>query len=170
MATTIQYPPAFNTTFDRLIGHEAGYVNDPNDPGGETNWGISKRSYPELDIRNLTREDAKAIYYRDFWRKLGAATLPDSVVYQLFDFAVNSGIETAIRYLQRAIRVADDGHWGPHSAAVAAETYENDMLLLLNAERLDFMTRLKNWPQHGRGWSRRIAGNLRYAASDNIDS
>lgn len=156
----------FDAAFDRLIGHEGGYVNDPKDPGGETNWGISKRSYPHLNIRALTRDDARAIYRRDFWDRIHAERLPFSVAFQLCDFAVNSGIETAVRYLQRALGVADDGAWGPTSQAAADRTSETDMLMLLNAERLDFMTRLKNWPDHGRGWARRIAGNLRHGAAD----
>ena len=156
----------FDTMFDRLIGHEGGYSNDPKDPGGETNWGISKRSYPNVDIKKLTREGAKAIYLRDFWNRISADSLNDGVAYQLFDFAVNSGIETAVRYFQRVVGVADDGHWGPVSAKAAAAMSESDQIMRLNAERLDFMTRLKNWPDHGRGWARRIAGNLRYGAED----
>jgi len=156
----------FDVACDRLLGHEGGYVNDPNDPGGETNWGISKRSYPDVDIKALTRAGAKDIYRRDFWDRLKADTLHDGVAFQLFDFAVNSGIETAVRYLQRAVGVADDGHWGPASAAAAAATSETDTIMKLAAERLDFMTRLKNWPAHGKGWARRIAANLRYGAED----
>lgn len=156
----------FDVVFDRVIGHEGGYVNDPNDPGGETNWGISKRSYPNVDIKALTRDGAKAIYKRDFWDRLQADTLYDGVAFQLFDFAVNSGIETAVRYLQRACGVADDGHWGPESAKAAAGLTEADIIMRLAAERLDFMTRLKNWPHAGKGWARRIAGNLRYGAID----
>jgi len=156
----------FDTLFDRLISHEGGYSNDSRDPGGETNWGISKRSYPHVNIKTLTREDAKTIYRRDFWDRLKADTLYDGVAYQLFDFAVNSGIETAVRYLQRVVGVADDGHWGPASAAAAAAMSESDMIMGLCAERLDFMTRLKNWPIHGKGWARRIAGNLRFGVQD----
>lgn len=156
----------FDDAFDRLIGHEGSYINDPNDPGGETNWGISKRSYPRVDIHALTREGAKAIYQRDFWGRIHADELHDGVAFQVFDFAVNSGIETAVRYLQRAIGVADDGHWGPVSRAAAAAATETDTLLLLNSERLDFMTRLSNWPQAGKGWARRIAQNLQYGAMD----
>ena len=156
----------FEAVFDRVMGHEGGYANDPNDPGGETNWGISRRSYPDLNIKSLTREEAKEIYRRDFYSHISADRLPDGVVFQLFDFAVNSGIETAVRYLQRALGVADDGHWGPVSQAAADGTSEPDMILHLNAERLMFMTRLKNWPHAGRAWARRIAQNLRYGAID----
>jgi len=156
----------FDGVFDRLIGHEGGYVNNPNDPGGETNWGISKRAYPNIDVKALTRDGAKVIYRRDFWDRLKADGFHDGVAYQLFDFAVNSGIETAVRYLQRAVGVADDGHWGPASAAAATALSESDTIMRLNAERLDFMTKLKNWPDASRGWVRRIAGNLRYGAED----
>lgn len=158
----------FQTAFDRLIGHEGGYSNrDPkDDPGGETNWGISKRSYPHLNIKALTREDAKAIYLRDFWQRIHADQLYGSVAYQTFDFAVNSGIETAIRKLQAALGVADDGHWGPITAAAAKNMSETDQLLRLNAERLDFMRRLSNWRANASGWAGRIAQNLRYAATD----
>jgi lysozyme family protein len=156
----------FPEVFDRVIGHEGGYVNDPNDPGGETQWGISKRSYPHLNIRMLTRAEAMGIYDRDFWQPLHGDRLHDGVAFQLFDFAVNSGMDTAVRYLQRAIGVADDGVWGPDSQAAHDALSEAEIILRLTAERLDFMTRLKNWPHHGKGWTRRMAANLRYGARD----
>lgn len=154
----------FDGAFDRLMGHEGGYTTGIDDPGGETKWGISKRTYPTLDIKNLSRDDAKAIYLRDFWTPLDG--LPESVTFQLFDFAVNSGIQTAIRKLQSAIGVADDGHFGPTSKAKAATFTETDLIMRLLAERLDFMTKLSNWDHNSRGWARRIAQNLRYGATD----
>ena len=156
----------FNTVFERCMGHEGGYVNNPRDPGGETKWGISKRSYPHLDIKSLTREDAYLIYKRDFWEKIHHTYLPDGVAYQLFDFAINSGINTAIRYLQRALKVADDGYFGPTSKSALEYVSESDLIMRLCAERLEFMTKLNNWPDAGRGWARRIAQNLRYGAED----
>lgn len=156
----------FELTFDRLMGHEGGYVNDPLDPGGETNWGISKRSYPNEDIKGMTRERAKVLFKRDFWDAVGADRLPPSVAFQLADFAYNSGPTTAIRAFQRALGVADDGHFGAASAAALARTPESDQVMRLNAERLFFMTGLKNWPVAGKGWARRIAQNLRYGAID----
>jgi len=157
----------FDECFDRLLGHEGGYVNNPNDPGGETNWGISKRSYPSVDILNLSRDDAKAIYRGDFYDRINVTGLPDSVLFQLFDFAVNSGCETAVRYFQRAIGVADDGIFGKISIEAASRVSEADMLLGINAERLEFMTKLSAWKTFNKGWARRIAGNLRFAIQDN---
>ena len=154
----------FDYSFARLINSEGGYVNDPADPGGETKFGISKRSYPNVDIATLTLEQAKAIYMRDFWAPLGDAD--GAVKFQVFDFAVNSGIQTAIRKLQSAIGVADDGHWGAVSAAKLATMNRPSVLMLFAAERLDFMRRLSTWPQFGNGWAGRIANDLRYAAKD----
>lgn len=156
----------FDNAFDRLMGHEGGYVNDPKDPGGETKYGISKRSYPNEDIAGLTRDRAKVLFKRDFWDRINADQLPDGVAFQLADFAYNSGAETAVRYLQRACGVADDGHWGPVSQDAVEERSESDLILLLNAERLEMLTKLKGWADFGRGWARRIAANLRYGAED----
>src|ERR1035437_1405926 len=129
----------FQKYFDRLMGYEGGYINDHNDPGGETKWGISKRSYPNLIIKALTREDAFNIYKRDFWDNIKADNLPDNVSFQLFDFAVNSGIDTAIRCFQRALGVANDGHFGPVSQAAAAKMTEPQMNNRINADKIDFM-------------------------------
>lgn len=156
----------FLKLIERVLGHEAGYVNDPDDPGGETKWGISKRSYPHINIAELSRDDAIAIYYRDFWLKIMGDRFQDGIAYQLLDSAVNSGIIQSIRFLQRAIGVADDGVFGPHSQRVLQATSESDFIMLFISERLDFMTRLRNWPNHGKGWARRIALNLRYGAED----
>ncbi len=156
----------FEVAFDRLIGHEGGYNNSPEDPGGETNWGISKRSYPHINIKALTRDGAKDIYRRDFWNRIHADDMPDGVAFQALDFAVNSGIETAIRKLQAAVGVADDGHWGPATMAAIGAMSESDIIMRLVAERLDFWTRLSTWATFGRGWARRAAANLRYGAED----
>ncbi len=155
----------FDTAFDRLIGNEGGYVNNPNDPGGETNWGIAKRSYPNIDIANLTKEQAKAIYLRDFWTPLGDAH--PAIKFQAFDFAVNSGIQTAIRKLQAAIGVADDGHWGPVSAAKLASMDVSDVIMRYVAQRLRFWASLSTWSEFGKGWAMRAAKQLEYGSEDN---
>lgn len=157
----------FDKFIDRVLSVEAGYVNDPADPGGETKWGISKRSYPQLNIAILTRDDAIFIYKRDFWEPIHADDLPRPVAFQMLDSAVNSGIGQSVRFLQRAVGVADDGHFGPVSLAALKTADANDVLFLFNAERIEFMTKLRNWPEHGKGWMRRIAANLRYCAEDN---
>lgn len=155
----------FDLAFDRLLGHEGGLVDDPHDPGGLTQWGISQRSYPGVDIRKLTRDGAKAIYLRDFWNPLDGAH--PAIRFQVFDFAVNGGLSTGLRKLQSAVGVADDGHWGPVSAQAMASMDVNDVLLRFNAARLHFYTSLSKWPLYGKGWTSRVAGNLNYASEDN---
>lgn len=156
----------FKIFIERILGHEGGYVDDPTDPGGETKWGISKRSYPNIDIKNLARDHAIAIYYADFWLPLKADRLHDGTAFQLLDSAVNSGIVQSIRFLQRALGVADDGIFGPVSLRASENMDEHDQIMRFLAERIEFMTKLKNWPNHGKGWMRRIAENLRYGAVD----
>lgn len=156
----------FDTAFDRTLGNEGGYINNPSDPGGETNWGISKRAYPNVNIKELTKEAAKKIYFEDFWDPLMQEGGLEPVMYQMFDFAVNSGIQTAIRTLQRAIGVADDGYWGPVSRNRAKGMTGIDLAVRLNAERLDYMTRLSDWHTFSVGWARRIVSDLRYAVQD----
>ena len=157
---------SFEKSINRLLGHEGGYINNPDDPGGETNWGISKRSYPHLTIKDLTREQAIALYHRDFWMVVHGDDLPDGISYQLLDYAVNSGCSTALRALQRAVGVADDGHIGPVTLLAINSTQPHDLVMNLLAERLNFMTKLSNWPNASRGWARRIAKNLQYGAED----
>lgn len=156
----------FEQSFDRLMGHEGGYSNDLKDPGGETNWGISKRSYPHLDIKNLTRNQAKAVYLTDFWCRGKMDEFDPAISFQAFDAAVNHGIGTAIRFVQRAAGVADDGHIGPVTIAAIKSKSVTDMLVLFIAERIEFWTRLSTWDTFGKGWARRAAQNLRYAAQD----
>lgn len=165
----------FDTAFDRLMGNEGGYTNNPKDPGGETNWGIT---WPVLrqaigegivpagtTISSLTKDQAKTIYSAYFWAPLGDAD--PAIKFQVFDFAVNSGIQTAIRKLQAAIEVADDGHWGPMSAAKLAECDKNDVLMRFMAQRLRFWPKCSAWPSMGAGWVNRAAKQLEYASEDN---
>lgn len=152
---------SFDKAFDALISHEGGYVFDPRDPGGETKYGISKRSYPSVDIRALTLADAKALYKRDFWDRAQCDKLPADLAFDVFDAAVNSGIGQAIRWLQRSVNVADDGVVGPLTLAQIQRFDDTSALRArFSGHRLEFMTRLSTWDHFGRGWARRIATNL----------
>ena len=163
---TANYSLAFQIAINRVLAIEGGLVENPADPGGLTNWGISQRNYPTVNVRYLAREQAVEIYHQDVWTKVGADAMPGAIAYQLLDFAVNSGGDTAIRKLQTAVGVADDGHWGPVSAKAAAMVSVHDLVMRYLAERLDFLRKLKNWPTFGAGWAGRVAQDLRYAAAD----
>jgi lysozyme family protein len=167
----------FDQAFDRLIGHEGGYSDDQRDLGnwtggkvgvGElkgTKYGIAAHSYPYLDIKNLTLEQAKEIYQRDFWDIIGEAH--PSIKFQLFDAAVNHGHGNAIRFLQRAVKVADDGAWGRFSQAALDKMDHNDVLMRFVAYRLRFWASLQIFDVYGRGWTNRGGDNLLFAADDN---
>lgn len=134
----------FKKAFAELIGIEGGYVNDPTDRGGETKFGISKRSYPNIDIKNLTLEQAQDIYYRDFWRELGLdAIMEYPVALELFDTAVNMGQGVAARFLQKALNLMNrnqrnfpdlkvDGVIGPKTIAAYQKVDDSTLLKVLN--------------------------------------
>lgn len=161
----------FQQIFDRLIGHEGGYVNDLQDPGGETNWGVTKRTAQANgytgNMKTMTRQQAYEIYRRAFWLRYNCEQMPDAVAYQFFDAAVNHGFGNASRMLQRAVGVLDDGIIGKYSLEAINRNPISDTLMVLNGERLNFYTRLKNFERFGKGWVNRVAQNLRYGAQDN---
>lgn len=90
--------------FDRILNHilefEGGYVNDPDDPGGETKYGISKRSFPKEDIKNLTVDRAKELYRTLYWTPINGDELPDKMDLCVMNAAVNSGVGTALKFLK----------------------------------------------------------------------
>lgn len=150
----------FDEAFDKLLKHEGGYIDHRNDPGGETKFGISKRSYPHLDIAALTVDDAKLIYLRDFWNVAGCTAVPETIRFDLFDTAVNSGVGRAVRLLQRAAGAAEDGQLGPKTLQAISSMHPARLTARFNGARLAFMCSLPNWHAFGRGWSMRIADNL----------
>lgn len=175
--------PADSITFDeafrRLIGHEGGYTIDKRDPGNwtggvvgkgglnGTKFGIAANTYPNLDIKNLTLTQAKEIYKKDWWDKLGGHGLHSAITFQLWDFSINAGKKRAIIELQQVAGVTADGVIGPKTIEAVNALDLNDVLLSLTAERLKFYTSLKTWPTWGKGWVNRVADNLKYAAQDN---
>jgi len=150
----------FDECFTRLLGNEGGYVNNPADPGGETNWGITKRSYPALDIKNLTQDDAKAIYKRDFWDRCRCEDLSPQLAFALFDCAVNSGNGQAVKLLQKCVGVEEDGVMGPATIRAVEAGYSNTITAQFLGHRLQFMTNLRPWDTFSKGWARRIAEQL----------
>lgn len=160
----------FDTAFDRILSHEGGYSNHPDDPGGETMWGVTiavaRANGYTGPMRSMPRETAKAIYRSQYWDKVQADRMPFPVAFQVFDAAVNHGAAQAAKLLQRAAGVADDGIIGPKTLAAVASRNAAVILLLFNAEREQFYTDLKTWPSFGKGWSRRVVKNMRYAAGD----
>ena len=109
----------FNEIIVVVLGHEGGYVNDPTDLGGETKYGIAKRWYPSVDIKNLTIEQAKKIYHQDYWNPAKCNEVPPKLRHIYFDMCVNFGRGGAVKVLQRAAnaknreKIEVDGGIGP---------------------------------------------------------
>lgn len=148
-------------SFDRAIkfvlDREGGLVNDPNDPGGITKYGISKRAYPSLDIASLTREDAIAIYRRDYWSACKCDQLPPAVACVVFDAAVNQGTHAATIALQNALGIKADGVIGQQTLAQAKALDGKELVGELIARRMVAYGSIANFSRYGLGWSRRLA-------------
>lgn len=147
-------------TFDRcakfVLDHEGGLVNDPNDPGGRTKYGISQRAYPRLDIESLTQGEAVEIYRHDYWHRIHGEELPPPVALVLFDTAVNSGPARAIKFLQEALGLIVDGVYGRQTAMGVASMAADRLATEILIRRQVFLARLMNFSAYGHGWTRRI--------------
>lgn len=153
----------FDTAVKIILKHEGGYVNHPSDPGGETNFGISKRAYPDVDIANLTEEGAAEIYRRDYWDRIKGDDLPYPIALCVFDTAVNSGVSRAARWLQETCNAKADGIIGPNTVKNVNNAWEKHHSYVLSTymeKRLDFLKKLSTWSVFGRGWERRVNETL----------
>jgi lysozyme family protein len=158
----------FDQAFDILVDpqHEGGYVNDPHDPGGETKYGISKRSYPMEDIAGMTLVRAKAIYARDFWGPAGCDSVPDLLKYELFDFAVNTSAPghpaTAIKVLQLAAGSDVDGVLGPITLMRVQGMEPGRLFRRFIGYVIQYYTHIlpERRDRYLAGWMNRVADNL----------
>lgn len=169
----------FDVVFDRVFGHEGGYSDNPADPGNwtggkigvgkllGTKYGIAANTYPGINIKELTENQAKAIYYEDWWVALDMQRFCRPMQFQMFDAAFNHGMRNASKMFQRAVGSKDDGIIGPRTMKAAQAMDENDKLMRFLSYRLSFYADLGTFDTFGRGWTRRVAQNLLYAAEDN---
>ena len=152
------------TSFDEIIEitleHEGGYVHDPKDLGGETNFGIAGRFYPDVDIKNLTKEGAKEIYKKTYWDKNKVDKMPDNLKHIYFDMCVNQGKGRAVKIMQRAANAKGaglkvDGGMGPMTIA-AMEGLEIGRVRAYRVKYYaDLVTRKPDLEKFYFGWFRR---------------
>jgi lysozyme family protein len=157
----------FDQAFGIVVGVEGGYSIDPNDPGNwtggkvgvgmlkGTKFGISAASYPNVDIKNLTLNEAKQIYLEDFWQDSRCYLLMWPVSLCLFDGAVNQGPGTAHRLLQEAVKVSPDGIIGPVTIA-ACNKNPLETAAVFMALRARRYTQTSGWESNGKGWLSRL--------------
>jgi lysozyme family protein len=157
----------FDICLAKMLAHEGGFVNHPQDPGGMTNLGVTKRVWEEWvghevdekQMRALTPETVAPLYKRKYWDAVRADDLVAGVDYVVFDVAVNSGPGRAVKFLQSAVGVTADGGFGPATLAAVKKSEEDPTKLieLYCAKRLEFLQSLKTFETFGKGWSRRVA-------------
>ncbi|MGV3576176.1 MAG: glycoside hydrolase family 108 protein [Devosia sp.] len=165
----------FQRCLTAVLQHEGGYVDHPSDPGGATNMGITRKTLarwrkvspwtdlPKSSVVSLKRDEAALIYRANYWNPSKAGDMPAGIDLALFDFAVNSGPDRAVRTLQAALGVAADGEVGPVTLAALRAA---DLARLVNDvcdRRLAFLNGLSTFAVFGRGWTRRV-GDIRAAA------
>lgn len=121
----------FLRAVEMVIDVEGWYVNDSDDPGGPTKYGISQKDEPGVDIKSLTRAQARAIYMRDYWAPMGCASLPQGIGAALFDAGVNLGPATAIKILQGVLGVTVDGINGPITSRACNEFGDQEKLVAI---------------------------------------
>jgi lysozyme family protein len=154
----------FGACLPVILRAEGGFVNDPRDPGGATNMGITYRTLAEWrhepvsieDVRLLSEAEAGAIYEAHYWTPLRCDALPRGVDLMVFDFGVNAGVAQAARTLQRCLGLPPDGIVGPATIR-AAFTAPVELIGRLAEARLDYYRRLPTWPAFGKGWASRVA-------------
>jgi len=157
----------FEKCLEMLLVHEGGYVNNPADPGGETNLGVTKRVWQEWvghdvsekEMRNLTPTMVAPLYKRKYWDACHADDLISGLDYCVFDVSVNSGVGRAVKLLQQTVGATPDGGYGSITAALVKEAEKDPekVISLFSARRLEFLQSLKAFPVFGKGWSRRVA-------------
>lgn len=180
MGATPPAPPTrqrFDVGLNWLIRAEGGFVNDPNDPGGATNMGVSLRAVQlrdvdrdgaldfdldrdgdvdEWDIRLVTPAQAAEFYRADYWNAAGCTKVQAGLDVALFDSAVLQGPRTATALLQLALKVTPDGLMGPRTAAAARALPLAVALPRFQAERVVRMTAAPAWRHYSRGWVKRL--------------
>ena len=150
----------FNKCIRVILKNEGGYVNHPSDPGGETNFGIAKRFFPDEDIKNLTVERAKELYYLRYWKPMNLeGIISEEIVLHIFDFGINAGRGRAIKKAQKLCGIAADGICGPITIK-SINNYPYSFLEAYKEARREYYIRLAEMkPQLKvflKGWLNRV--------------
>ena len=157
----------FELCLQLVLKHEGGYVNDPDDPGGETNLGVTKKTYTNAggkkEMKDLTIEDVMPIYKKYYWDRVRADSLPRGLDLSVFDFAVNAGAHRAIVKLQQCVDAEPDGIMGPKTIKAINACDLTRVLIEYTIARQQHYESLGIFNKYGKGWTRRNIMTLGYA-------
>ena len=152
----------FQKCLDLVLKSEGGWVNNPADPGGETNLGVTKKVWEEWvghevkTMKGLTPADVAPMYQAKYWMACYAPQLPIGVDYCLFDAAVNMGPGRAVKLLQEAIQCMPDGTIGPRTMQLLDQKKPEDIVDAFSQRKINFYEGLKTFPVFGKGWLKRV--------------
>ena len=160
-------------SFKLMLKSEGGYVNNPADPGGMTNLGVTKatwenwvgRESDEAEMRELTPEKVEPLYKKKYWDAVRGDELPMGLDYLMFDFAVNAGAGRAIKTLQTAIGVTPDGGFGSMTMAAVQAVDPVELIERFSQAKEDFYRSLTTFATFGKGWLNRVADVKQHATS-----
>ena len=155
----------FDKSLFHVLKHEGGYVNNPKDPGGPTNKGVTLKTFryaygeerTEEELKNISDAQVKSLYHVAYWMPCGCQLLPDGVDYMMFDGAVNSGVSQSIKWLQSTIEARVDGKMGPLTLAAVSKSSPEYLINYTLTTRLNMLKSLRTWDTFGKGWERRIS-------------
>lgn len=155
----------FTRCVDLIFRHEGGFVDDPADPGGATNMGITIGTLAAVrgtpvsreDAENLTRDEARQIYRAHYWNALGCDSLPPGIDLVVFDFGVNAGVSRSAKLLQKLVHVEADGEVGPITVGAARAIDPVHIVNAFSDARMDHYRSLSTWERFRNGWTRRTA-------------
>lgn len=146
----------FETAVNHILRYEGVDSDDPLDSGGRTRFGIAQASHPDIDVPNITIDEAKDIYRKEYWVKARCDAMPEMLQLPVFDCAVNCGVTNTFKMLQRALGVVDDGKIGPVTLKALAKCIPSELWIRFMAERALHYSRSKQIEHFGRGWMRRL--------------
>jgi hypothetical protein len=168
-STPAAEPPARPDNFDRCVAvtlaYEGGFCDNPSDPGGATNFGITKRTLEAFlghevtvdDVRSMSSGTAIEIYRANYWNQMRCGDLPAGVDLMVFDFGVNSGSATAVKALQALVHATQDGAIGRVTLGAVAAQAPADLVSGLAQSRMAYLRALAGFADFGDGWTRRVA-------------
>ena len=148
-----------------VLKSEGGYTDNPKDPGGRTNLGVTQKVWEswvghevsEADMKALGPQDVAPLYKANYWDKIGGDSLPLGIDYATFDMAVNSGVARAAKTLQQVLGVGADGQVGQATINACEEANPREVATGICEKRLAFLQSLPTWGTFGKGWGRRVA-------------
>jgi lysozyme family protein len=157
--------PNFKASLAHVLKQEGGWSDNPNDPGGATNHGITIATYREYvnnpnaskeDLRNIDPSVVESIYYQRFWKRMNCNDMPSGLDACLFDFGVNAGNKRAVTILQRAADTDDTGVVSQELMDAIKNADIKELIGTFSDLRRNFYKNLKLFPTFGKGWLARV--------------